>query len=278
MNKLIINAAITGMVFNKNDNPSLPISIQEIVRDIKNCVSVGASVVHIHARDKNGEPSYKKEIYKEIISEIREYDQNVVICVSTSGRRFKSFEERSEVLFLDDPYKPDMASLTLGSFNFPKQVSINEPDMIEKLSEIMLKQKIVAEWEIFDMGMANYAKYLIKNKCCSKPYWCNLFLGSLGGIRATSRNFINLIDELPEETVWAATGVGRFQYFINSLSVVTGGHVRVGLEDNIYYDYETKELATNISLIERVVKLASVYGRDVATPKEARGMIGLGRY
>ena len=269
-NKLIINAAVTGIKFSKHDNINLPVSVKEIVDDVKLCIGAGASIVHIHARDEGGEPTYKKEVYAEIIGGIKSFDKDVVLCVSTSGRKFHAFEERVDVLKLGGDIKPDMGTLTLGSFNFSDGVSVNEPEMIKGLARVMGDCGIMAELEVFESGMIGYGKYLMEKGYLPKKNWCNLFLGFRGAIEATAENLAMLVRQLPEGMIWGATGVGRYQHFITSLAVVMGGHVRIGLEDNIYWDYGSRELATNVRLIERVVGMANAYGRDVSTCEETR--------
>jgi uncharacterized protein (DUF849 family) len=275
MDKLIINAAITGMVPTKRDNPNLPCTVREITAETRRCRDAGASIIHIHARDDSGRPTYKKEVYKEIISAIRSECPDLLICGSTSGRIFTEFEQRSQVLNPAPGCRPDLASLTLGSLNFPNQASVNEPDMIKALATAMNNNKIVPEWEIFDFGMVDYAHYLIKKDILHQPYYCNIFLGSLGTLNATPHNLTAIVRALPEGTVWSAAGIGRFQFYVNCMAITMGGHIRVGLEDNLYYDTDKKSPATNAGLIERTVKVARAIGRQIAAPIEARQIIGL---
>jgi 3-keto-5-aminohexanoate cleavage enzyme len=275
MDDLIINAAITGMVHTKTDNPNLPCSPDEIIEDARRCRDAGASIVHIHARDKAGLPAYSREIYHEIISGIRDKCPDMLICGSASGRTFNEFQKRAQVLNPSTGCSPDFASLTLGSLNFPNQASINEPAMIESLTRAMNERNIVPEWEAFDIGMLDYAHYLIKKGILHKPFYCNIFLGSLGTISATPFNLASMVRSLPEGTVWSATGIGRFQFYVNSMAITMGGHVRVGLEDNLYYDTDKKHLATNPGLIERLVKVARAIGREIASPEKTRHIIGM---
>ena len=278
MDDLIINAAITGMVPTKTDNPYLPCSPDEIIEDARRCRDAGASIIHIHARDKAGLPTYKKETYFEIISGIRDKCPGLLICGSASGRTFNEFRQRAQVLNPGPGCTPDFASLTLGSLNFPNQASINEPEMIESLAKAMSENSVVPEWEVFDLGMIDYAHYLIKKGVLHKPYYCNIFLGSLGTISATPFNLTTMVRALPESTVWSATGIGRFQFYVNSMAITMGGHVRVGLEDNLYYDNEKKHLATNPGLIARIVKVARAIGREIASPDKTRQLIGLTKH
>jgi uncharacterized protein (DUF849 family) len=272
--KVIINAAITGMVPTKEETPHVPITEDEIVKDAVACMKAGASIVHLHIRDENGAPDYKAERYGKIIKRIRK-ECDVIICASTSARVFKEFDQRAEVLFLKGDEKPDMASLTLGSFNFPKQASVNSPDIILKLAETMIKNNIKPELEVFDAGMLNYAKYLDKKVKLPRPLYFNLLLGSLGGIPGRPRDLSYLVQNLPDDSIWSAAGIGVFQLPVNATALIKGGGVRVGLEDNIYFDYEKKMLATNPQLVERIALISRELRRKIATPDETRRILGI---
>ncbi len=273
--KLIINAAITGMVPTKKDNPHVPVSVEEIIEDAINCNKAGASILHIHARDNDQKPTYKKEIYAQIIEGIRSQCADVIICTTTSGRVDNTFEKRSQVLELNGKLKPDMGSLTMGSLNFPKKASVNTPEMIENLALKMKNNGIVPEIEIFETGMISTTKVLIKKGIIKPPFYFNLLFGSIYSIPATMFDLSYMVKNLPPHANWAAAGIGKFQLKMNCASVLMGGHVRVGLEDNLYYDQEKKEFATNVSLISRVVNFAHELERKVATAKEAREMLGI---
>ena len=273
--KLIINLAGTGMVPTRADNPAVPITPQEIAEDCAACFGLGASTFHLHARDEAGQPSWRPDIYSEIVVRVREKCPTAVICVSTSGRTFKRFEERAAVLDLEGDAKPDMASLTLGSLNFPTQASVNEPSMIQALARRMIERGIVPELEVFDFGMLDYAKYLVEREILRPPLYFNFLLGSLGALSATPFHLAALSMALPTGASWTGAGIGRFQFFVNSLAITMGGHVRVGLEDNLYLDPRKEHLASNPSLVERLAKLAQAAGRAIATPAESRAMIGL---
>ena len=162
MDKLIINAAITGAVHTRADSDFLPITPDEIAEDCRRCSDAGASVVHLHARDGEGNPSSDPETYAGILEKVRNRCPDIIICVSTSGRHHNSREERSAVLDLADELKPEMASLTMGSLNFPTGTSVNDPETIAALAGKMQERGIVPELEIFDLGMIDYTKYLIR--------------------------------------------------------------------------------------------------------------------
>lgn len=274
MDKLIINAAVTGMVPTKEQNPHLPCSVEEIIKEVKRCRDAGASIVHVHARDENQRPTHRGDIYKELFEGIRQTCPDILISGSASGRIHPDLQHRSEVLNPGGVIKPDFGSLTLGSLNFPNQASVNQPDVIKGLALRMNELGIVPEWEIFDFGMIDYAKYLIEKGFLQKPFYGNILLGSLGTAAATAQNLAMMVSALPTGTTWSATGIGKFQFQINCLAIAMGGHVRVGLEDNLWYDEDRIQLATNPGLIERVVNVAVAMGRDIATPDQAREIIG----
>lgn len=272
--KLIINAAITGMIPMKKDTPHVPISVDEIIKDAGVCIKAGASMIHIHARDDKGVPTYKKEIYEQMIRGIRKNNPDVIICASLSGRLQNTFEARSEVLELDGDVKPDMGSLTMGSLNFPEQASVNSPEMIQQLATKMLERGIIPELEIFESGAIGAVKVFILKGILKPPYYFNLLLGNVFTAPATMFDLTNMVQSLPSGVQWAAAGIGKFQQKMNFAAILMGGHVRVGLEDNIFYDAERTTLATNEMLISRIVRFSEEIKREVATPIEAREMLG----
>jgi uncharacterized protein (DUF849 family) len=270
--KLIINAALTGIVPTKKQTPFVPVTPEEIARDAKRVYDLGASIVHIHARDKNGDPTHKKGIYREIILRIREKCEDIIITVSTSGRKTRKLDERLEVLDLDGDAKPDMASLTLGSLNFINDVSISHPrDILLMLGKIHAAG-LKPELEIFDTGMANFAKHLFKTNRIQGPQYANLILGSLGTMPATPRDLFHLVSSLPDGCMWAATGVGSFTFQTQCLSISAGGHVRVGIEDTIFMNGK-RELATNEKLTQRIRRVADAMEREVMTATELRALL-----
>ncbi|ABW67941.1 BKACE family enzyme [Desulfosudis oleivorans] len=273
--KLIINAALTGMVATRKDSPHVPLTADEIVADAARCRDAGAAIVHLHARGKDGKPVCEKAYYREIIEGVRDRCPDLIVCASTSGRVHNAFAQRSDVLALTGRARPDMASLTLGSLNFPKSASVTDPDMIRQLAESMKAAGIVPELEVFDTSMLYTMKEMIRTGILTPPFYCNLLLGSLFSTPATLFNLACLVKDMPYETLWAAAGIGIFQLKMNTAAILMGGHVRVGLEDSLYYDAEKTEPATNPGLVERIARLAETLGRKIATPAEARQMIGL---
>lgn len=275
MDKLIINLAPTGMIPTKEMTPFVPITPQEIVNDVITCSNMGATMFHLHARDIDGTPTYKKEIYKEIISEVRKVNPELILIVSTSGRTFPDIKKRSEVLFLDDEFKPDMASLTLSSMNFIKHASINSPDTIIELIKCMNNNNIKPELEVFDVGMINYAKYLIKKGLLKPPYYFNIILGNVASAQGTLAHLSLLISELPEDSIYSITGIGESQNSMTALGVILADGIRIGLEDNIWINKEQGKLATNPVLLDRIVSISKAYNREIATSKEVRDRLHL---
>ena len=274
-NKLIINAALTGVVPTKSLTPHVPITPEEITMDAKRVCELGASILHIHARDESGNHSVSRERYSEIVSRIRDACGDVIITVSTSGRRVREIAKRAEVLMLNGDARPDMASLTLGSMNFKNDYTVNSSEDITYLLNAMRDVGIRPELEIFGSGMANYARYLLTKGILLPTCYANIIMGSVGTVPASPRHLYNIVEDLPESFIWAATGVGRFAFEVQCLSIAMGGHVRVGVEDSIYMDPEKTELATNEKLVRRVREVGLAMGREIATPGEVRAALGL---
>jgi len=272
---LVINLALTGMVPRRTDNAFVPLTPEEIAADAVRGVAAGARVLHVHAREPNEEPSSRTEVFADIVRRIRQAVPDAIVCVSTSGRTQNTFAARSAALLLDGDLKPDLASLTLGSLNFPQQASITSPEMIQQLAGAMRDRGIVPELEIFDFGMVDYAHYLIGKGILRPPYVFNLLLGSLGMLAATPLNLALLVERLPAGSFWGAAGIGRFQFSMNALGVVMGGHIRTGLEDALYMDVEKRDLATNERLVQRVAHLSTAAERPLASFAQARALLGL---
>ena len=272
---LILNVCPTGMVPTKRENPNVPVDPAEIVEDAARVIEAGASMLHVHARGPDGAPTWRPEVFQRIIEGIRGIDPDVVVVATTSGRTFTSYEQRSAVLELDGTAKPDMASLTLGSLNFPTSASVNAPDVVCRLATRMQERGIQPELEVFELGMLNFAFHLQRRGLLGSPCYVNFLLGSLGTTPARVLDLCNLVREVPRGWTWAGTGVGRYQLPVNVAAMIMGGNVRVGLEDNLYLDPAKTELATNLGLVRRLVRIASEIGRSVATPRETRVRLGL---
>jgi uncharacterized protein (DUF849 family) len=276
MDKFIFNFTPTGMIPTKEMTPHVPLSPGEIIEDILNATELGVNMVHLHARDAETEqPAYQKEIYAEIIRGIRKFSKDLVITVSTSGRNWPEFEKRSDVLNLEGELKPDFGSLTLSSLNFNNQASINTPQTIQALAAKMKEKGIRPELEAFDLGMINYAKYLIKKELILPPYYFNLILGNIACAQANMLSLGLMVKELPDNSIWSAGGVGDSQLKINVMALLSGGGVRTGLEDNIWFDSDRTQLATNKDILERLRYIAETLNLIPYTNKEARKTLGL---
>jgi 3-keto-5-aminohexanoate cleavage enzyme len=284
MNKLIINFAPTGMIPTKEMTPHVPLGPTEIVEDVRAAWEEGITMVHLHTRDaRTGESIHSREDLAEIIEGIRSFAPELIVCVSLSGRTTPDFEARAAALELDGRLKPDMGSLTLSSLNFNRQSSINEPEVIQKLSRRMQERAIRPELEAFDAGMINYAKYLHKKGFLTPPFYFNLIMGNIACAQPDMLHLGVMINDLPPQSFWSVGAIGDFQLKMNSVAVAIGGGVRVGLEDNIWLDQERTTLARNIDLIQRIHVLRRANGRDLMTSRELRALLRLeqgsdGRY
>lgn len=273
---LIINFTPTGMIPTKEMTPHAPITVEEIVEDVHRAVEIGITMVHLHARDEaSGKPSSSGEIYGRIIAGIRSFSQDLVICVSLSGRTLKEFHQRAEPLQLDGDLKPDMGSLTLSSLNFNKDVSLNSPEMIQALAKEMKSRGIIPELEAFDAGMINYAKYLERKGLLVAPHYFNLLCGNVACAQADMLHVGIMVRDLPENSYWSLAGIGNAQLMMNSMAIAVGGGVRVGLEDNIWFDASRTRLATNADLIKRIHHIAEANERRVMSSKEFRMLLNL---
>ncbi len=280
----IINFAPTGMIPTRAMTPHVPLSINEIIEDVHAAVETGITMVHLHARDAaaDHEPTYQAEVYAEIIAGIRKFTTDLVIGVSLSGRTYHRFQERSEVLQLDGDLKPDMGSLTLSSINFNRDVSVSAPEMIKRLAAEMKKCGILPELEAFDAGMINYAKYLARKGLIEPPYYFNLLLGNIACAQADLLHAGLMIHDLPSNAYWSLAGIGDYQLPVSGMAIASGGGVRIGLEDNIWYNRERKHLARNVDLLERVHRLIKASEQELMSPEEFRKRLklkdGKGRY
>lgn len=262
--RIIINFCPTGMVPTKKETPFVPISTQEIIEQTHEAYEIGITIAHLHAREENGVPTYKKTRYFEIFEGVRKYCPTLVLCGSTSGRDFSEFAKRSEVIEL----KPDMCSLTLSSLNFMHKASINEPDMIIRLAEKMKYMGVKPELECFDMGMINYGKYLIKKGIIENSCYWNLLFGNITGMQANMNQVSAAVNEIPSNDFISLAGLGNHQLPMNALAVSMGMGVRVGIEDNIWWDQKKTKKCTNTELVKRIHDLMDINQKQFFTPKE----------
>lgn len=280
---VVVNLTPTGMIPTKSITPHVPVAVAEVVEEVHRAVEIGITTVHLHARDEaTGEPTYKAKVYGRMIEGIRRFDKDLVICVSLSGRMIQDVDKRAEPLQLEGDLKPDMASLTLSSLNFNLQASINSPDMIKGLAERMKARNILPELEAFDAGMINYARYLERKGLLQAPHYFNLIVGNIACAQADLLHVGVMVRDLPPNSVWSLGGVGDAQLPMNALAIAAGGGVRVGLEDNIWFDLGRTRLATNVELLRRIHDIIDSNDRQCMPPAEFRQLLqleaGQGRY
>ena len=269
----IITVAITGSVPKKIDNPTIPITVSEQIESTRMCYDAGASLVHLHVRNEDESPSSDVNKFKELLAGIKESCPNMIIQFSTGGRG-RSHEERGAMLYL----KPDMASLATGSVNFPSSIYENPPSLINDLAHSMLNNSIKPEVEIFDLAMLYNAIELVKSGLLIEPVHVQFVFGIKNALPAKKEILKFQINELKKylpQSTWTAAGLGKSQLIVNEWSLELGGHCRTGLEDNIKYD-KTRLANGNEELVERLALLSNKFNRPVATPLEARKILGLG--
>ena len=274
MEKLIITAAITGSRTPKEKSPYIPITPEEIATSAIDAVNAGAAVVHIHVRDLNTKlGTQDRGLYKEVIDRIYK-EVNPVLCLTTSGIPGKnlSYEER----FIPLQFKPELASFDAGSINVNNGVFLNPPEFLEQLALKMKEHGVKPELEVFDTGMIEYCKYLEEKGILEKPLRFQFVLGVRGGAPATAESLLHMVHMLPENSTWSVIGIGKGQLPMVLMGMVLGGHVRVGLEDNIYYS-KGRLATSNAELVERVIRISKEFGRDIATPDEARKILNIKR-
>jgi 3-keto-5-aminohexanoate cleavage enzyme len=274
MEKLIITAALTGGIHGKEANPALPEQPDEIIQEAVDCYNAGAALVHIHARDEKGRGVGNPEIFSEINEGVRA--RTPLVIQNTTGGPGIPIEKR--ITSLDA--KPESASLNMGSIIFFYQGEeipfANKRSEIETFAEEMLKRKIRPEMEVYNPSMFGEVENLIKKDLVEKPCYVNMVMGvgGMGGYPGTPENLVTMIRHLPEGAVFNVTGIGKYQLAMNTMAILTGGHTRIGLEDNVFY--RKGELAPgNAPFVERVVRLARELGREVATPDEAREILNI---
>ena len=280
---VIVNLAPTGMIPTRHMSPFVPISVAEVVEDVHAAYEIGITMVHLHAREpETAQPTHRAEIFRDMIEGIRRFAPDLVIGVSLSGRSVQELEKRAAPLQLDGQAKPDMGSLTLSSVNFNRAASISDPDTIQALAEEMQRRGILPELEAFDVGMINYARYLERKGLLEPPHYFNLLLGNIACAQADLLHAGIMVRDLPPQSYWSMAGVGDAQLMMNAIAIAAGGGVRVGLEDDIWYDPRRTRLARNVDLVQRIHRLAEANERPIMSSAELRTRLNLqpghGRY
>ncbi len=271
MEKLIITAAITGAELDKGKCPILPVTPEEQAKAAAECIEAGASVIHLHVRDDKGNPSQELDHFKRATDAIRKACKvNPIIQFSTGGAVGEKIERRIAPLAL----KPEMASFNTGTINFGEDIFVNTFADMRGLGEAFKKYGVIPEYELYDAGHIDNLKKLIKEKVIQPPFHCQFVLGVPGALSGDISSLVYLVEHLPEGSGWAVAGVGRYELPLAIHAIAMGGHVRVGLEDNLYYS-KGRLTTSNAELVARIVRIAKEAGREVATVEEARKILGV---
>lgn len=270
--KVIITAALTGAFPAKDKNPNIPLTPREIADDVINVWKAGAAIAHLHMIDDEGKGTMNKERFKETVELVRERECDIILNLTTSGDLNATDETRMAHLI---ELKPEMASFDAGSMNWMhKTIFLNTPTFLEKLGQVMLDNNVKPEIEVFDAGMLYNTLYYVKKGLVAEPTHYQFVLGAPGGTAATVENLVYLKSLLPENCTWSAFGIGQGHLPILYATLALGGHIRVGLEDNIYYA-KGQIAKSNAEFVERAVRIIRELNKEVSTPEEARQILGL---
>ncbi len=273
MQPLIVTAAITGSRTPREKCPHIPILPEEIADSAAEAVRAGAGVVHIHVRDPaTALGTQDAELYRRVLDRLAASGTDPVVCLTTSGIPGRNLAH--EARFVPLEFRPELASFDAGSMNLGDNVFLNPPDFLEELARRMTAAGTKPELEVFDSGMVGNCLRLLDRGLLAPPLHFQFVLGAAGGAPATPKALVQLVEMIPAGSTWSSIGIGPGHLPVVLTTLALGGHVRVGLEDNIYY--RRGELArSNAQLVERVVRLAAEVGRPVATPTQAREVLGL---
>ena len=271
MEKLIITAAICGAEVLKEHNPAVPYTVEECVREAKSAYDAGASIIHLHVREDDGTPTQDKARFKVIIDAIREACPEVIIQPSTGGAVGMTDDERLQPTELN----PEMATLDCGTLNFGgDEVFFNTENTIKYFGDRMIERGTKPELEVFDKSMIEMALRMHKKGHIKSPMHFDFVMGVNGGIGGELRDFVFLRGSIPSDATYTVAGIGRYEFPLAMAAIIDGGHVRVGFEDNVYLSKGVLA-KSNGELVEKVVRMAKEMGREIATPAEARAILGL---
>ena len=273
MEKLIITAAICGAEVTKEHNPNVPYTVREIGIEAEKAFLAGASIIHLHVREDDGTPTQELKRFQISVDEIKERCPDVIILPSTGGAIGMSTEERLQPIFMKP--QPEMATLDMGTMNYGgDEIFVNTENTIINFAKEMNSRGIKPELECFDKGMIDMALRLHKKGIIKEPMHFNFMMGVNGGIAATPRDLLYLVNSIPKGSTFTVGGIGRYEFSMVSMSIVLGGHARVGFEDNIYLSKGVLA-KSNSDLVEKVVRISKELGRDIASPYDARIILGL---
>ncbi|QDR80280.1 3-keto-5-aminohexanoate cleavage protein [Sporomusa termitida] len=271
--KVFITAALTGAVTPKDLNEHIPTTPEEIAEDAYNCWKAGAAIVHLHMRDDVGRGTMEPARFKKTVELLRARKEcDVIICCTSSGTF--DFSQSRTAHFKSIP-EIEMGSYDIGTMNWGcAQVFENSPQFLEELAKCYKEYDVKPELEIFDMGMIGNAKHYLKTGILDQPLYCQFVLGVLGGMESTVENLQYLVRHMPENSKWSAFGIGKGHLPIMYAALALGADgIRVGLEDNVMYSKGVK--ASNVMLVERAIRVVKEFGKEIATPAEAREMLGI---
>ncbi|MBU5427869.1 3-keto-5-aminohexanoate cleavage protein [Tissierella pigra] len=271
MEKLIITAAICGAEVTKENNPAVPYTVEEIGREAESAYKAGASIIHLHVREDDGTPTQDKNRFKACMDEILRRCPDVIIQPSTGGAVGMTDEERLQPTELG----PEMATLDCGTCNFGgDEIFVNTENTIKNFGRLMIERGVKPEVEVFDKGMIDYAIKYAKQGFIKEPMHFDFVLGVQ--MAASARDLVFMVESIPQGSTWTVAGIGRHEFPMAAIAIAMGGHVRVGFEDNVFIDKGVLA-KSNGELVERVVRIAKELGREIATPDEAREILGLNK-
>ncbi len=274
MEKLIITAAICGAEVTQEHNPAVPYTLAQLAREAKSAHDAGASIIHLHVREDDGTPTQSATRFAAAINVIREQCPDVIIQPSTGGAVGMSNAERLAPVTL----KPEMATLDCGTINFGgADIFVNSEETIYEFARLMQQNGVKPEIEVFDRGMVQQATRLIKDGLIVGNPHFNLVLGTGSGMPAALADVLYLVNSLPAGSTYTCAGIGKNTFPVACAAIILGGHVRVGFEDNVYLAKGVLA-ESNGALVAKVVRLANELGRAVATPQEARKILGLAKH
>jgi 3-keto-5-aminohexanoate cleavage enzyme len=272
MEKLIITAAITGSRIPRSSTPYIPITPEEIAQSAYECWEAGASIVHIHVRDPETEiGTQDAELISRVVEPLRE-KTDLVLCLTTSGVPGLNFPLEKRMIPLT--FKPELASLDAGTILLGGRPFINTPEFLEGAAKAMKEAGVKPELEIFDHGMITTCIRMWDQGLLDDPLHFQFVLGTPWGAPATPRTLIHMVDTIPDDATWSIIGIGRSHLPMSMFALAMGGHIRVGMEDNIYYK-RGELVKKNSQFVERIVRIAGEYGREVASPDETREILSL---
>ena len=261
----VINFTPTGTQTTR-ENSLAPLEVNEIIEEVHSAYELGITIVHLHARDENLQNTYKVEFYQKIIEGLRKFTPDLIICTSLTGRNFTELDKRTEVLQL----RPDLASLTLSSLNFPTGVSGNSPEVIHQLLHRMHIWGVIPELECFDLGMINWAKILIENSQLAPPYYFNIILGNPFSAQNDLQTVSAIKSIIPENSITTIGGISKQQLYSNTLGLMYFDGIRIGLEDNL--KFRQGELATNSQLLKRVHRIMNELDLEVMSAQKLKSL------